>query len=757
MPLGTFRINSLAKIISVSGGGGTRDPIIMTPYGNAQMSTSVKKFGTASYAGDGSSDSLRNNNLGSYATKDFTYEFWMNPNSVSGNHWLGVLGSNTNNDFCAVMFYRNGSTMRLYASSTGTSWDAASGLALGTVVTGQWYHMAVTRSGNTLKAYQDGVLYQTVTLTNNLHSGTAFAVGATARNGGSFNGYIDEVRVSNSVRYTSNFTPSSTAFTNDINTDILLHCDGLNGQTLFPDDIGANYTMALITPNITSTVEQESVTFSMETLNTDSTIYYSLDGTVSADDFTSNSLTGTVNLTNNKGTLVLTSTANVDSPTGAETFVLNLRTGSVSGNIIASSSTITINDTGISNTWDTYTVLNMMTDAVRYTGLNQFSFNIQGLQNTDNLVFVFGSQNLARNKHYLYPAVFNLTSKQFAIGSAIDVGNTQWSTVTFQTLAVAGEGNIGICSLAHLVGTSARTFIKGFTISNWGSITPTNLPTLSLSSAYVRGTDSASLDVYCSFAGNNRFMTSQYDATLADGGGYNHGVQTVSYSANGSVASLSTSAATGGRGLGQVTCVRNGISSNNYAAHIWFPGGNNNTVSVAYAQGTGSTTRVNANGANLPSSAGGAMNSVVYNTPSAKAFIFSQLGNSNVNTFMSVSEWTNPNVPANNPSITIGTYFDGHTNPGRLNAIIPKGDTTTSTSFYTPVYVSSTQHRFDTINTNTSTRTYTSKDTGVDNNGAWYGDMYWKPYYHPTYGQYIFQWNHNTSNNIRLYIHKWNP
>ena len=42
-----------------------------------------------------------------------------------------------------------------------------------------------------------------------------------------FSGYIDEIRISNTNRYSSTFTPASSQFTTDANTLLLEHMDGL--------------------------------------------------------------------------------------------------------------------------------------------------------------------------------------------------------------------------------------------------------------------------------------------------------------------------------------------------------------------------------------------------------------------------------------------------------------------------------------------------------------------------------------------------
>lgn len=99
----------------------------------------------------------------------------------------------------------------------------------------QWTHFAITIDGtNTGRIYIGGTLRGTNTIT--LRPGS---LGSTTNNwlGRSqfvndpyFNGRIDELRISNSVRYVSNFTPNNTQFTSDANTVALFHFNEGSGQ-----------------------------------------------------------------------------------------------------------------------------------------------------------------------------------------------------------------------------------------------------------------------------------------------------------------------------------------------------------------------------------------------------------------------------------------------------------------------------------------------------------------------------------------------
>ena len=65
-----------------------------------------------------------------------------------------------------------------------------------------------------------------------------YDVGGSSQ-GFNLDGYMDEIRVSNNARYTSNFTPSTTAFTSDANTVMLIHSNHANDSTTFADSTGS--------------------------------------------------------------------------------------------------------------------------------------------------------------------------------------------------------------------------------------------------------------------------------------------------------------------------------------------------------------------------------------------------------------------------------------------------------------------------------------------------------------------------------------
>ena len=190
---------------------GTMDNVIET-VGNAQVSTSVVKYGSGSIAFDGTGDNLifpATQNFNIFAG-DLTIEFWAYFNSVASTPHIIQIGESSN--FRASL-YLNSSTIRFGTTFSGTGADRITG---GTVAAGQWYHIALTKSGSTFTLWLNGVSQGTSTTTA-YPSGPnqIFCVGFQNFGGASgdyLNGYIDDLRITKGVaRYLSNFTPPQVA------------------------------------------------------------------------------------------------------------------------------------------------------------------------------------------------------------------------------------------------------------------------------------------------------------------------------------------------------------------------------------------------------------------------------------------------------------------------------------------------------------------------------------------------------------------
>jgi len=182
--------------------------------GNAQISTSVKKYGTGSLAFDGSGDYAisYNPNLYTFGTGDFTVEAWVYPTSFPAE--AAIITTATSTDYQGFTINVGTSGNIIIALGAGGSWTVVT-TSGGTLSANTWQHIALTRSGNVFRMFVSGT--QSYTTTNSVsltNTNNAISVGGRTAGGGQyFNGYIDDVRISKGLaRYTSTFTPSTTAF-----------------------------------------------------------------------------------------------------------------------------------------------------------------------------------------------------------------------------------------------------------------------------------------------------------------------------------------------------------------------------------------------------------------------------------------------------------------------------------------------------------------------------------------------------------------
>jgi hypothetical protein len=183
--------------------------------GNAQVSTSVKKYGTGSLAFDGSGDYLLSNppstSLYAFGTGDFTIECWAYFNVVNADQTL-YDGRPTSTNGAYQHIYLEGATGKiLYQANTSIQITATSALSATT-----WYHIALCRSGTNTKLFINGVQSGSTYTdsTNYTVAANRPIIGANGSNTSVFNlnGYIDDLRVTNGyARYTTTFTPPTAA------------------------------------------------------------------------------------------------------------------------------------------------------------------------------------------------------------------------------------------------------------------------------------------------------------------------------------------------------------------------------------------------------------------------------------------------------------------------------------------------------------------------------------------------------------------
>jgi hypothetical protein len=179
--------------------------------GNAQISTSVVKYGTGSMYFDGTGDGLftiSKPNL-TFNTGDFTVEFWINL-AVDLVSFAKIIQMGTTGD--AFTIETQSTTNLLTVTNFTSTVYFSSSTAL---TTGSWIHVAATRASGTLRLFQNGTLVGSAANTVNFtNTGTGVYIGQSSL-GTAMNGYIDDLRITKGyARYTANFTPPTAAFSN---------------------------------------------------------------------------------------------------------------------------------------------------------------------------------------------------------------------------------------------------------------------------------------------------------------------------------------------------------------------------------------------------------------------------------------------------------------------------------------------------------------------------------------------------------------
>ncbi|MDI6717739.1 MAG: hypothetical protein QMD86_01680, partial [Patescibacteria group bacterium] len=190
----------------------------VTANGNAQVSTVQSKFGGASVYFDNNLSYLTvaDSDDWDFGSGNFTVETWADFRDTA-NHYLAAqwyTSGQGNNSW--ALYYYNSALHFVWSYDGNTAANEISYAWTPTLST--LYHIAVVKNGTAVNLYISGTSVVSGSITSALYnSNQSLYIGASSVNTSSwtFYGYIDEFRVSKGIaRWTSNFTPPTTAYAN---------------------------------------------------------------------------------------------------------------------------------------------------------------------------------------------------------------------------------------------------------------------------------------------------------------------------------------------------------------------------------------------------------------------------------------------------------------------------------------------------------------------------------------------------------------
>ncbi len=216
--LQTNRFNDTsANAFSITNGGVTSVQAF-SPFAPAAQYSTGTHGGSGYFDGTGDYLSISSTAALNFGTGDFTVEMWIYMSTDNTNRALietRAVDLSANGFVFAIeatggRFLMVFSNSKLFTTSNSISLNV-------------WTHVALTRTGTTMRCFINGVQGASVTNSQN-YTNTAFTIGAGIYASSEFNGYISNLRLlKGTALYTSNFTPPTSPLTAVANTALLLN------------------------------------------------------------------------------------------------------------------------------------------------------------------------------------------------------------------------------------------------------------------------------------------------------------------------------------------------------------------------------------------------------------------------------------------------------------------------------------------------------------------------------------------------------
>ena len=223
----------------------------LTFNGNAQLDTSVKKFGSASLKLDGTNDSVSaaSHDQFGFGTGEFAVGFWVyrNTTGLTSATAIDFRDSGTDASGLSIAFRGNeydvrvGNTTALSATSAG-------------ITTGAWHHIAVAKLGTKLIAYSNGAKRAEATsYTTDLGTQKPIVIGADFDGAANAHtGWIDDVFVQKGLH---SFPDGAYTYGNSAEaagnrkTSLLVNFNGTNGVSTATDNTVVTQDIRITQPN----------------------------------------------------------------------------------------------------------------------------------------------------------------------------------------------------------------------------------------------------------------------------------------------------------------------------------------------------------------------------------------------------------------------------------------------------------------------------------------------------------------------------
>jgi hypothetical protein len=177
---------------------------VLETVGNAQISTVQSKWGGGSMSFDGSGDYLKapSNPAFFISTENYTFECWIYKQTSARAILLSIASAGLS------VAINASSNIEVCRSLTAIDFTFTAG-----ILNNEWTHIAVSRSGNLLRAFKNGVLLGTQTSSTSYGQGICYLGIDADQSASPYLGYISDLRITKGVaRYTANFAPPSGSF-----------------------------------------------------------------------------------------------------------------------------------------------------------------------------------------------------------------------------------------------------------------------------------------------------------------------------------------------------------------------------------------------------------------------------------------------------------------------------------------------------------------------------------------------------------------